>query len=33
MRCSNVLGKGNALEAGRVALIKSLIYTRKKEGA
>jgi hypothetical protein len=33
MRCGIVLGKERALEAGRVALIKSLIYARKKERA
>jgi len=31
MICGIVLGKESALEAGRVALIKSLIYARKKE--
>ncbi len=30
MRCGIVLGKERALEAGRVALIKYLIYARKK---
>jgi len=30
---SNVLGKESALGAERVALIKSLIYARKKEHA
>jgi len=33
MRCGNVLGKERALGAGRVVLIKSLIYARKKEHA
>jgi len=33
MRRSIVLGKESALGAGRVALIKSLIYARKKECA
>jgi len=31
MRRGIILGKERALEVGRVALIKSLIYTRKKE--
>jgi len=33
MRSSIVLEKERALGAGRVVLIKSLIYTRKKERA
>jgi hypothetical protein len=33
MRHGIVLGKERALEAGRVALIKSLIYAKKKERA
>jgi len=33
MRCGIVLENERALGAGRVALIKSLIYTRKKESA
>jgi len=33
MRCGIVLGNERALGEGRVALIKSLIYARKKERA
>ncbi len=33
MRRGIVLGNKRALEAGRVALIKSLIYARKKDCA
>jgi len=33
MRRGIVLGKERPLEAGRVVLIKSLIYARKKERA
>jgi len=33
MGCGIVMGKESALGVGRVALIKSLIYTRKKERA